>query len=51
MKLKRLAIDEEGEKKNKNLALKAGETNSDGDMALIVKNLKRLIPTMVIQIR
>ena len=42
MKLKRLTIDEEGEKKHKGLALKAKEPNLDGDMTLIVKNFKDL---------
>lgn len=43
MKLKRLSIDEEGEKKNKSLTLKVEESDSDGDMALIVNNFKRFM--------
>lgn len=43
IELKRLAIDEEGEKKNKSLALKVEESGSDGDMHVIVKNFKLLL--------
>lgn len=43
MKLKIISIDEEGEKKNKSLALKVEEPDLDGDMDLIVKNFKRFL--------
>lgn len=43
MKLKRLPIDEEVEKKNKSLALKVEESYVDGDMTLIVMNFKRFM--------
>lgn len=43
MELKIRAIDEQWEKKNKSLELKAGESDFDSDMALIVKKLKRVI--------
>lgn len=43
MKLKRLAIDKEGKKKNKSLALTVEDSNSDCDMYLIVKNFKSFL--------
>lgn len=43
MKLKRLTIDEERENKNKNISLKAEESDSHGDMTLIVNNFKRFM--------
>lgn len=43
MKLKWISIDEECENKNKSLKLKVEESNSDGDMALIVKNFKKFM--------
>lgn len=43
MKLKSLFIGEEGETKIKSLRLKFGDSDSNGDMALIVKNFKRFL--------
>lgn len=43
MELKRLTINEEGEKKNKSLTLKVEEPDSNGDMDLMVKNFKRFM--------
>lgn len=43
IEFKRLDVDEEKEKKNKSIALKAEQSNSDDDMALIVKNFKRFM--------
>lgn len=43
MELKRLVVDEEGEKKNKCLALKVEESNFDGNVTLIVNKFKRFL--------
>lgn len=43
MELKRLAIDEELEKKSKSPTLKFKESDSGGGMSLIVKNFKRFL--------
>ena len=36
-------MDEEGKKKRKTLALKIEDFNSDGDMSLMVQNLRKLV--------
>lgn len=41
IELKILSLYEEGENKNKSLELKAEESDSNSDMALIVKNFRR----------
>lgn len=43
IEFKRLDVDEEEEKKNKSITLKAKQSNSDDDMALIVKSFKRFM--------
>lgn len=43
MELKILAIDEEWENKNRSIELKVEESDSNGDMSLIVKNFERFM--------
>lgn len=43
IKMKRLAMDEEGERKIKSLALKAEDFDSDRDMPLLVQNFKKFL--------
>lgn len=43
MELKLLDMDEEGEKKNKSLPLKAKYSESNGDMALMARNIKKFL--------